>query len=283
MAESKANRSKAAKLKKRIAAGKPLSTEQRAWFDAYNKRTKKAVTSHAPTAQPFKPREQRLRDIIAETAARPDDELARQVGADVIHETERLDDRLPWEEATWKPVVPAAGDGEQPLPPGMPPPPAAGSPLVDDVQPQPAQPVGDPAAAAQFRGIVTLISFAGIQATIELSKDWPLPDVVRAELLDPEEQKKALAFIGDAAERVAVKYGFKSVPMADEAIVGGAVVGSALAWWTVHKRKSKDAKPQPPRDVTPPRVTEVDGPPKRTNEQPPTDAHLVALGALMED
>lgn len=270
MAESKANRSKAAKLNGRLKKGKKLSVAQLQWLEAYRKRTGN------PDAD--------IDRANAEPAPAPPLESARAT-SNVVHETEKLEDRLSHEEATWIPVVPAAGDNEQPLPPGMPPPPATGSPLVEDEQPLPAQPPqGDPAAAAQFRGIVTLICYAGLQAAVELSAEWPLPDVVRAELVNPEEQKTALKFVGDAAERIAIKYGFKSIPMADEAIVGSAVVGSALAWWTVQKKKKGDAKPQPARDVTPKKVTEVNGAPKPTTKAAPVDADVISpLGVLGED
>ena len=83
---------------------------------------------------------------------------------------------------------------------------------------------------------------AGVVAGRELLPTLGLPDELQAIALDEQNSTKAVTFVGAAAYRVALKYGFKQIPLGDEVVVAAAVGGSGLAIF--HNWKRKKASPQ---------------------------------------
>jgi hypothetical protein len=273
VAESKQDRSKAAKLNGRARKGGKLSPEAKRWLDAYNARRTISRAKKLPSASRHTPVAHRPVDKSpASSSSWPKVVRGEQLAlvGDVptsrdVHETVPLDGVLSPDEFTWSPVVPAAPEGAELPPEGAPQPPEAGTPIVTEAPPAASSgaPPGDPAAVAQFRALVLLLSHVGLNSALELSAEWPMPPALRAALHDENDHIKALGFIGDAAERVAVKYGFRSLPMADEVVVAAACGGSIFAWWTLQQKKSKTVKkPDKPESSTekPADVRETDTP-----------------------
>jgi hypothetical protein len=246
VAESKNNRVRAAKLRAKQNKGKALKPEDKRWLDAYTTRTAIATAK----AQPSTPRpvDNATTADLTEPQAGPRVVRGPQLALPaVVHETQAIDDTIAPEAYTWTPTVPPPPPGEPEPPLDGAPPPAEGTPLVDAAAPA-AAPQGDPAAAAQFAGLVVFITSVGFPAVLELSEGMPIPPELRRLALD--HQGELLAQIGAAANRLATKWGLTSVPMADEVIVGGAVAGSVAAWVAVQKRRAK--KPAASPTTTPP-------------------------------
>jgi hypothetical protein len=257
--ESINDRAKASKLRKL----KNPTAEQRDWLARYDERVvastikkAKALPSgdrHTPVA--------RLDDGQNENKMRltrpGPSELPRAPELDsapgvVVHETKRLDDALDAADFQWSPIVPAAAEGEttEAPAPGAPPRPEPGSPIVEETTPKPE---GDPAAAAQFAGLVVFVTGIGIASALELlPDDAPVPPVIRSLIESDETHKKLLTEVGAAAARVAVKYNFRSVPMGDELVVAGSVAGSVLAFLALHKRKQAEGTTVKPEAAAPP-------------------------------
>lgn len=274
MAELNRDRVRAAKLR---AQKKPLTAEQRQWLDAYDARTTKgraqkqrAMPSGATTYTPTAPARAASSGAPVITAPLPPREQLTLVGDTIpssvpVHETERLEDALDPNAYTWIPEVPPAAPDAEPHPPGAPQPPPPGSPILDAQTPSAAAaPQGDPAAAAQFAALVVFLTQVGIESGLELLAGAPVPPGIKLIAADEKTQAKVLEQVGAAAARVAMKYGFTSVPMADEAIVVGAIGGSALAFVTVQKRKmlaaAKVQPAQPTQQAEPKKAPEADLP-----------------------
>jgi hypothetical protein len=220
--EPPSERMRASRLRAQLRNGKPLPEDKLSWLRDYDA----ARATH-----------NRRRQRTTSTG---------------MHVTQPQNENLDPSSFVWEPKMPAeaqppAGDvatGDKP---------ATGTPLVAVAAP-PA-PTGDPVAAQQFRALVQFIAQAGIAAGREIlaTSEYPLPPIAISYLSSDEELGKAIVFIGDAAERVAIKYNFRQVPLMDEAIVGGAVAGSALL--VVHNFKRK--KQTPAQQAAPPAPKEA--------------------------
>lgn len=242
MAVTKNERTKAARLRAR----KTLKPEHRAWLVDYDKRK-----------GPAKPPVKVARGVGSESTAEsspPGAGSAQPVPSPApaaVHTTAPLDGALPPETFQWVPTVPPSPEGAEPPLPGAAPV-AEGAPIVD--APPMAAPVGDTAAAAQFAALVTFIAGIGIQSALELAADAPLPPAVRALIEGEDAHKQVLEQVHGAAERVAIKWGFTSVPFADEAIVAVSVVGSVAAYVKVQqKRRTTQPTPKPQPQASEPR------------------------------
>lgn len=243
MAESKQNRTKAAKLRSK----KTLTPEQRKWLTDYDARVARGKPASSPRTPPAPtPRVVRGPQLQL-VAGTPPIRVA-------VQETSPPSSTVTPEAYVWTPTTPPAPDGVEPPPPGAPQPPTPGTPLVDALPEQaPPRPQGDPAAAEQFAALVVLIATLGIDSGRELVKDVALPETFRTIIDSDEAHARALLIVGTAARNVAIKYGFTSVPMADEAIVAVACAGSLAAFVAVQKKKlktkarAKVAAPEPPK------------------------------------
>jgi hypothetical protein len=290
VAESINDRTKASKLRKL----KNPSAEQRAWLARYDERTVATTIRKAkemPSASRYAPTGE-LSTVGTSRTGRADDlPLPRDPGPRapqlalpaVIHETVPLDGAVTWTENTWIPTVPMpapdapADEPSEPPPPGTPPPPAAGSPLVEEAAAASTKGQGDPVAAAQFAMLVTWLCGVGIASGLELvPEDAPIPPWLRAAIEAEDNHGKVLTQIAEAAHRVAINHNFRQVPMADEAIVGGAVAASVLAFVAVQKRKlstkTAPAAKAPAADAATRGVGDPD--PKAPVELPPEIARL---------
>jgi len=221
---SNSDRLRAYRLRKQK---KPLTPPDKSWLATYEAST--------------------LRGTIAAAKAKAAEDATPASPGVHVHTTVKLDDVLDPMMFTWLPEVPAssADADAAPAPPGAPPQPEAGTPLVDPA-PAPA-PVGDARAAAQFAMIIVGITGWGIKSALELSEDYPVPEAWRELASSPENIAKALQIVGGSAHALAVKHNFKEIPMADEVVVGASVAGSVLAGWLNWKRKHK--KPKTPEEA----------------------------------
>lgn len=283
MAESAENRSRAAKLAKRTKAGKTLAPADATWLRAYKARVAaerakqkapiafamnngRAVRLPAAEAKALASAPRVSVDEYTASAKREPEQLEM---AAVVHETTPIEGAVTPDASTWIPETPPAAADAEPPPPGAPPPPAAGTPLVDEATATAgaSSAAPDPAAAAQYTGIVVFIAAAGIASTLELLGDVEeIPPFIRAKLEDEQEHAKFLTLVGEATGRLVVKYNLRAVPMADEALVGATVVGSALAYLALQKKKKqaagKAAAPQRPKDAPTPPREEPPAPPR---------------------
>lgn len=242
MAQTQQDRVKASKLRKRRNDGKQLNEADRIWLADYEK---KHGTGYAKKAKPTTPP---TTTTPTSTPIVRGPQLAIEGTSSVngphVHET-KPESSFAVDESTWIPTVPPEAPDAEPQPDGAPPPPKAGSPIVDDVTEGAA---GDPAAAQQFAALVKFFTMLGMRAGRELAEDIELPAEVRQLLASDELSTGALETVGAAAERVAMKYGFRSVPMADEAIVAAALVGSGVL--VVKNMKRKQLEPKRPNAQT---------------------------------
>jgi len=245
--KSDADRRKAAKLRKKKG---PLTVEQRAWLSAYDgtKKSKRGGGGGASTAAP-KP---------TPAVRGPQLEWGRPAAAPVaVHETVAPGAAVDPATSTWLPTVPEAPADAPPPPPGTPTPETAGTPLVDAAPTaQPQQ--GDPHAAKQFAGIVMFVTQIGVANVLDLAQGFAVPPPIAA-MVTNENIAAYIKFVGESAERLAIKYNFRGVPLADEAIVGGTIALSVLAFRanTIRKAKLAEAKPaapETPSTPTPPKV-----------------------------
>jgi hypothetical protein len=233
MAELKRDRVRATRFRGALRKGKTLKPADAAWLEAYETRVTIAqAKSQPPDAPPRLALPAGNADELAPVVRGPQLEIA---GAVAVHDTEHITDKIDPASFTWEPTVPPAPEGAEPPPPGAPIPPPPGAPIVDE--PAAAAPAGDPAAAQQFAMFVAFMARIGIKSGLELVDGVPIPDDVRAMMADPEQHGELMKLAYNAGHNVAVKYGFKSIPMADEAVVLLAVGGSAAAWLAVQKRK----------------------------------------------
>lgn len=218
MAASQKDRVRASKLRKRRSEGKALNEADRIWLADYEKQngTGRAAKPSTPTTPTKKGPV-----VSGPQLAVPGTE---HVNGSHVHETVPETEAFSSTETTWIPTVPPEAEGTAPPPDGAPPPPKAGTPLVGD---DTATPTGDPAAAQQFAAFVKFFTMLGMRAGREMLDDLDVPPEVRALLASEDLTGGTLDTVGAAAERVAMKYGFRSVPMADEAIVLAALGGSA--------------------------------------------------------
>jgi hypothetical protein len=156
------------------------------------------------------------------------------------HATVPATDRIDPASLGWVPTMPDAPKEKDAAPEnGVPKPPPTGTPLVET---QVAAKPGDPAAADQFAALIVFIMQFGLAAARELAADTDtVPDQMRAIVNSDELAAQAMGTVHEAAKRVALKYGFQQIPLADEALVAGAVVGSGALVWQQHKRRK--AKP----------------------------------------
>lgn len=287
MAEPEANRVRAAKLR----AKKKLSPVDAKWLAAYDTRVTMAKAKadgtlpDAPAATALAVRPQASQ--VPENTTRADMSSGAASGdrtdapAVVVHETVPVEGNVSPSEATWTPTVPESTADAEPPPPGAPPPPAPGAPLVEDAGPTQGQ--GDPAAAAQFAGLVVLVTGVGITSALELLGDIDaMPPLVAQLVSDEANHARVLQQVGAAAQRVAIKYNFRSVPLGDEAIVVGALAGSVASFVAVQRRKAKGkgrattkrAPVAPPATADAPDAGEVVGSPA---EAPWPDAVAAAF------
>lgn len=222
MSESPAvkERVRASKLRTRKRDGLPVRPADEAWLATYEgARAKKTLQAT------------RL------LAAAPSNGNKQQTNVRA-HRTTPIEARIDPSATTWTPKVPARAKDAEPIPEGMPQPPPAGTPLVDEPAVGAA---GDPAAAAQLAQFVVFIVSMGIGAGRELAADLELPEAVKMFVGSDELAQQTLGTVHAAAERLAMKYGVRSVPMGDELVVAGALVGSALLVVRNMKRKKLGA------------------------------------------
>lgn len=238
MAQTQQDRVKASKLRKRRNDGKPLNDADRIWLADYEKNHgtgyKKKPTTPAVdgSSQPMRDR----KPVV--TGPQLAIEGTSTVNGPHVHET-KPESSFTVDESTWIPTVPTEAPDTEPPPDGAPPPPKAGSPIVDDVG---DSATGDPAAAQQFAALVKFFTMLGMRAGRELAADMELPADVRVLLESDELTAGALETVGGAAERLAMKWGFRSVPLGDEAIVLAALVGSGVLVAKNMKRKQLEPK-----------------------------------------
>jgi len=220
-----------------------LTQEQAAWLDAYESRTAGKT---------------KLRLLSGGAPSEPSRTLSAH--AVPVHETTPVG-AVDASAATWIPTVPPAANDEVPPPPGAPPPPQPGAPIVE-----PAAPTGDPQAAEQFAALMVTITTLGMRAGLELAADYDVPEKLLELVATPETTAKLLELVAGASQRVAVKYGFRSIPMADEVVVGVAGVGSLVA--IVHNFKRKRSAPASRGDAE--RVAQSDSGPAKVEPRRPS-------------
>jgi hypothetical protein len=212
-----AERVRASRYRKKLDV---LTPERRTWLAAYEQRTggktKLRLLSGGESSEPSQP---------------------HTAHAVHVHETKPVDGAIDASAATWIPTVPPVANDEAPPPPGAPPPPQPGAPVVE-----PAGPVGDPAAADQFATLMVTITTLGMRAGLELAADYDVPEKLIEMVATPEMTARVLELVAGASHRVAIKYGFRSIPLADEVIVGVAGVGSLVAIVQNFKRKREPPK-----------------------------------------
>jgi hypothetical protein len=277
MAELKRDRVRAAKLRGR----KKLRPEDAKWLRDYDTRVAMAKANKArampdarvrPASTPRTVRGPQL-SLVPGPADKPAPTEAPTPSAAVVHETVPVDGSVAPDAATWNPVVPAAGEGTEPPSPGAPPPPVAGAPLVDEVQPQAAAaPQGDPAGAAQFAGLVMWITRIGIKSALMLADELdmsalPLPPEAIAAAHSTQLHGELLQEVGAAAYRMALARGFKHIPMADEAVVLVAVGGSVAATAFAVKKRFAPPKHRPAASAASPQSSTVT--PPEASKAPP--------------
>lgn len=183
------------------------------------------------------------------------------------HQTKPAAGRVDASQFMWTPVVPPTPEGAEPPVEGMPKPPPAGTPLVDGIPAQGAPGTGDPAAAQQLAAFVMFFVHLGIRSGRELAADMDIPPDLLALLNSEELSSQSIGTVGQATERLAMKYGLRAIPLADEIIVSVALVGSGfLVVNNVKRKKLKQAKP--PAPTTEPASTEKDAPPQQANDEP---------------
>ncbi len=217
----------------------PITDDEASWLATYDARSARArrvidVKALPVPAQPAP---------NGEGTCEPDSPHATASSAPSawVHTTVPLDDVRDPAAYTWVPEVPPAeAEHEEATPPGAPPPPPAGTPVVD-----PAAPVPDTKAAQQFAALMVVITSVGIRNALQWldrADEASIPDEWREAAHEPAAHQKTLEIVGRAAYDVAIKHHFKSVPMADELVVGLAAVGSAIAVIGNQKHKRKRAR-----------------------------------------
>lgn len=248
------SRVRASKLRAKVQAGKTLTAEENGFLALYERdstraKAKKAMSTTPPTVPVA---------VSGPQLALGGGQLGPVGGHVKVNVTVPVDasDRIDPKANTWIPTMPETpADAEPPID-GAPKPPPAGTPLVDPATP--AAGTGDPHAAEQFAGFVMLIASLGLSAGRELAADLELPDQVRTMLGSDEYAQMGIGHIGQAAQRVALKYGFKSIPMADEVVVAAALVGSGALVFQQQKRKKlkkgSTAQPKQPQGEQPKRA-----------------------------
>lgn len=290
-------RSKASKLRKRASAGEVLGDADRIWladYEANRARKPLALPPGPPMAERITPAigagDERITPAPAvELEA---GEAVRVQPAAFIHETPREVRVENADAMTWIPEVPPSVDestsatASEPTT-GAPPPPKAGTPLVDEA----VKPV-DPTSGAKFGALVAMFAAMGMQAGRELLADMPIPEALRALLDSPELANEALAEFAQAGANFSRKYFGKVGNVPDEVMVALALVGSGTLLVKNEKRKRLAAgraaptprtQPQPaPRAQPQPNVVDaqlVDEPPAGDDATGGRDPLAALLGA----
>lgn len=246
MAESEKDRRRAAKLRRKKSA---LTPEQKKFLDAYSQRVARVKSRSAPPPVDLGG----PRRTLAAPKPPTVDPVVRgpqlPLAAVAVHTTQPPPGNVAPEAYQWTPTTPPLPEGAGLPPPGAPQPPPEGTPLVDVVSPQ--APPADPAAAEQFAALVMLVTTIGIDSGRELLTDVAIPETFRTVIESDEARARALVIVGAAAKNVAVKYGFRSMPMADEAVVIASCAGSLAAFVAVQKKKMKTKKARAPQVAAP--------------------------------
>jgi hypothetical protein len=261
--KTKQDRQKAAKLRRKKGA---LTMEQRLWLASYD--SSKTTQGRKPTSSAPFARAAAAVPVKRVPALPAREQLAFPKVA-TVQETVPPEGSIDPSSHTWVPTMPEAPADAEPAAPGTPEQPKVGTPLVGDATA--AQ--GDPHAAKQFAGIIMFVTQVGLMHALELSATLPIPDELRAFATNQDTIIAALRFIGESAERVALKYGFRGVPLADEAVVGGAVALSALAFRANTKRKAELAARNPKQVIATPAASS----PSSASESPHPTEGLNAL------
>lgn len=233
MTPANAERSKAARIRKRARAGRPVSAADRVWLAAYEKRTK-------PKTVRGRNSEQVAADARARGEATPEQRSARTFAEQSVpvHTTEPPPtERVDPNAHTWVPRIPEGG--EAPLP-GEPPPPPPGTPVVASAPQVPSE-----AGAQQLAAFACFLTGLAIQSAAELATEWHLPAAIAGLVHDEELARKWLLLVHGAATRCAYKYNVQGVPYADEAVVlGSSALGVVLTVMAARKRFAKPRVPQ---------------------------------------
>lgn len=270
MAETKQDRARAAKLRKK----KKKTPEDRRWLSAYDTRVtiaKAKAKAALPSSATYTPPE---RPTLLLRGDATDDNAATSHAA--VQETLPPEGSIAAEQHTWIPTVPPPAPDAEPPSPGQEAP-KEGTPLVD-AQPTTGEGGAESAnvAAQQMAAFVCMFAEIGIESGLILAQDFPLiPSHVLAMAASPQMRSRAMAFFGGAGYRTAVKYGFRSLPMADELTCVVAVAGGIAASLALQKKlakaANKEASPVEARDKAPEEQREHDA------KQPPKpDAEVVA-------
>lgn len=217
--KTNAERVKATSLRRKVAAGQPLTEEQEAWLREYETtRTQQRA---------------RRRDSDSSSGSPPASGSSSSSGALLS-----VPDVTTAPAAAAVPMLPPAPPPEgapssSPSPSGQTAPPAD-EPVVATAAPGPTEAELAAGADKLAVGVVALATF-GLGAALELApEDLPF----RAELGSEEVQRRLLEYVAGAARRVAMKYGVTvSLPYEDELVVLAAVGGSVAALVTVQRRK----------------------------------------------
>lgn len=267
--KSKQDRQRAAKLRKKKG---PLTVEQRVWLASYDGTKSKSAAQRRPTTKATSPAKTATPPVVAGEQLAWGPPTPPPQGLGKIQATVPPVGSIDPAAHTWTPTMPEAPADAEPAPAGTPEQPEVGTPLVNDAPPSSGTPLGgDPHAAEQFAGIVMFITQIGIMNALEISVEMPIPAELRA-FATTKNLTAYIEFVGESAKRVAIKYNFRGIPLADEAIVGGSVALSLLAWRANMKRKQAIAKATPANQV-------VDG---TTPPPPPTTPPTAGVNALWD-
>lgn len=268
---SNAERQRAFHLRRKAAAGVPLTPKQQQILDEYNEkhplpaaRGKGAATARGGEASALErpsPSSSSARVPIhttdAEGGASPESFAAVPLLAPPAAE----------EPAPGSPP-PAAGAAPPPPPPGGP------VPIVDEAPPPPPSPDALDKGAKRFAGIVMAINLVGARAAMELlppelleAAPEPLRDAVTGGTVAMEYVK----YTGQCAYAMAMKHPIlaASLPYEDEVVTLGSVALSIGVVFLKHKRDKDAAEGRPVVASAPPAAARDATPPRRPAKAEP--------------
>lgn len=231
MAQAVNDRVKASKIRALKKAGKVLNAKQQAFLDAYDKNSHRDTIRKAKATAPGAPIIRGPQLQIAGTS---------HASGRHIQKTAPPSGNVDPQAHLWTPTVPPASSGAEPPPPGAPPAPTEGSPILGN-----APPTVDPKAGEQLAFMVCAVCGVGVASAMQLLATVELPAALIPYLqqgITPANIDTAMKQLAEACKRLAVKYQLKGVPMSDELMVGAALTGSVAAVVYAHKKKKKEPK-----------------------------------------
>jgi hypothetical protein len=217
---SSSERVKASRLRAKQRDGRKLTAEESEWIAGYDRVS--------------------FRSRVAAALAVEASAASRAVSS--AHETAPPQGSIAPADSLWIPKMNGSDvtseEQREAIDVGLPPRPAPGAPLLAEPERVASETVGDPVAAKQFAAFVQWFMRLGIAAGRDLAVDAPIPQQARLMIASDEIAAQALSTVGEAAERVSLKYGFKQIPLADEVMVAGALVGSGVLIVKQAKRRT---------------------------------------------